>query len=55
MDNKQINELRSTLDLILAATLGVILIITAVVGSIYWKSTKPPPRYPNTLQRDINP
>lgn len=55
MNDKELNDLRAALDLIFCAGLGALLIVAAIFGSLYWKSTKPPPRYANTLQRDINP
>ena len=55
MNDKELADFRALLDLIFCAGLGALLIVTAIFGSIYWKSTKPPPRYANTLQRDINP
>ena len=55
MTNKELDDLRAVLDLIFCAGLGALLIATAIFGCMYWKSTKPPPRYANTLQRDINP
>lgn len=55
MSDKERDELRAVLDLIFCAGLGALLIVTAIFGSIYWSSTKPPPKYTNTLQRDINP
>jgi len=55
MSDKEKTQLIDVLNLIFCAGLGAILILTAFFGSIYWKSVKPPPRYANTLQRDINP
>jgi hypothetical protein len=55
MTDKEKAQLIDVLNLIFCAGLGLILILTAFFGSIYWKSVKPPPRYANTLQRDINP
>lgn len=55
MKNKELEQTRDILDLILYIGLGIILIATAIFGNMYWKSSKPPPRYANTLQRDINP
>jgi hypothetical protein len=33
---------------------AILLFFYAAWGITHWKSTKPEPRYKNTLQRDIN-
>lgn len=42
-------------DIVIGALFGALLIILSIYGSMHWGGGKPPPRYVNTLQRDINP
>jgi len=48
-------DIRDTLELIYYSFFGLFLIIASIYGTIHWVNTKPPPKYVNTLQRDINP
>jgi len=41
-------------EIIFLMLLAISLFFYAAWGITHWKSTKPEPRYKNTLQRDIN-